>query len=179
MFILNINHSFYKWSEVIMRKFIWMISSIFIILIIIFSIYKSYSISDIPYNSPKVKISYDNKKITSSQGEHNWINGEGGNSYLAGSSYEIGKKLEAIKCTASGYMDITFKTKPINCPPQKLIVSIWKDKDNREVYQEIRGDISNSVTILLPEKEGEYIFEINAYWDDKHNTSNILKILIE
>ncbi|WP_286905374.1 hypothetical protein [Clostridium sp. UBA1652] len=75
-------------------------------------------------------------------------------------------------------MDIDFKTKPINCPPQKLIVSIWKDKDNREVYQEIRGDISNSVTILLPEKEGEYIFEINAYWDDKHNTSNILNILI-
>lgn len=162
-----------------MKRFIACMFTIGLIFIIGFNLYKLYSKSDVPYEIPKVHFKYNNKKITSSQGEHNWINGEGGNSYLAGSSYEIGEKLEAIKCTASSYMDIAFKTKPINCPPQKLIVSIWKDKDNREVYQEIRGDISNLVTILLSEKEGEYIFEINAYWDDKHNTSNILKILIE
>lgn len=162
-----------------MKRFIACMFTIGLIFIIGFNLYKLYSKSDVPYEIPKVHFKYKNKTVKSVQGDSTWIYGIGGSSNTTGYSYEIGKKLEAIKCTASSYMDIAFKTKPINCPPQKLIVSVWKDRDNREIYQEIRGDISNSVTILLPEKEGEYIFEINAYWDDKHNTSNILKILIE
>lgn len=159
------------------KRFLITISICICTLLIGFSLYKRYSKSEIPYEFPKIKITYNNENVTSSNGSFNWIYGIGGSSNITGHSYEVGKQSEVIKCTPNSYINISFKTLPINALPKKITVLLWKGTNSEPIiYKENQGE--DSISVLLPNQEGEYIFEIQGYWDDRRNTSNIINVLI-
>lgn len=75
------------------------------------------------------------------------------------------------------FLNISFKTLPINALPKKITVLLWKGTNSEPIiYKENQG--VDSISVLLPNQEGEYIFEIQGYWDDRRNTSNIINVLI-
>ncbi|XZL08486.1 hypothetical protein ACSXBF_08135 [Clostridium perfringens] len=61
-------------------KFIFFLTFIIIIITIIATIFKG----DVPINKPSIKITYNNEKVPTINGEFNWFNKEtGGNSTFA------------------------------------------------------------------------------------------------
>jgi hypothetical protein len=142
-----------------------------IILILGYSDYK-YITREIPLSQPKVVIKYNNKVVPVEIGEHNWINGEGGNSYLAGSSYDVGQKCSAFTAKANDILSIQFSSKP-----REMKVFLWSGYSANKIYKSFGAQMKYE--FALPEAKGEYIFEVMGGWDDKHNTSSIFKVRIE
>ncbi|MCI6275238.1 MAG: hypothetical protein MR639_00565 [Clostridium sp.] len=160
------------------KRFLTTICICIFILLIGFSLYMRCSKSEIPYEFPKIKITYNNENVPSSKGQYNWIYGVGGSSNITGPSYEVGKQSEIIKCTPNSYINVFFKTRPIKALPKRITVLLWKDTNSEPIiYKE--DEEKDSISVLLPDQEGEYIFEIQGYWDDKRNTSSIINVSVE
>lgn len=156
-----------------MKKYINKIIVVCIIIILILSYYTYERISiGAPLKEPYVTIKYNNKAITIEIGEHNWLGKDGGNSYLAGSSYEVGQKCDVLAAKPNDIIKVTFSSKP-----KEMKVLLWSDYSSNKVYKSFGAE--KKYKFVLPEVKGEYIFEVMGYWDDRHNTSDIFRVKIE
>ncbi len=126
-----------------------------------------------PSHTPKVTIKYENKKMKSSIGEHNWFNGANGNSYLVDSAYSLGKKTNSFISKSQGVVTINFSSQP-----NKIKILQWKEEERAETILEKEIENEKSFQITLPKEAGEYIFEIYGMWDETHNTSNVFRVVI-
>lgn len=142
-----------------------------IILLLGYSGYKHIT-RKIPLSPAKVVIKYNNRAVPVEIGEHNWINGEGGNSYLAGSSYNVGQKSSSFTAKANDIINISFSSKP-----REMKVILWSGYSARKVYKSFGAQ--KKYEFDLPEAKGEYIFEVVGDWDNTHNTSHVFRVKLE
>lgn len=149
------------------------ITCVLLILFIGYYIYSNLALKA-PVKKPYVKMKYNGTIIDSTMGEHNWFHGNGGNSYLAGPSYKVGQeKASAFTAKMGDKISVSFSSKP-----KKMKVLRWISDDTpAEIYNTFPA--SSNYRFSLPYEKGEYVFEILGYWDDKHNTSNIFRVIVE
>jgi len=126
----------------------------------------------IPLTPPTPELKYNDIKINLSQGEYNWFNKDhGGNSFLAGSSYDVGEKMKCITTKPEDKIAFNFGEKP-----KTIKVLLWTDYNRAIVYKSYGTD--DVKEIITPKAEGEYVMEIVGEWDETHNTSHIFKIKV-
>jgi len=142
-----------------------------LVLLILFTVI--INLKEIPFTPPTPVLKYNDAKIKVSEGEHNWFDkNTGGNSYIAGSSYDIGEKMDFVVIEPED--EIVFDLKG---NPKSIVVRLWTDYNRAIVYKSYtRGDAKE---IISPKTEGEYILEINGEWDGTHNTSHIFKLKVD
>lgn len=128
---------------------------------------------------PSVTIKYNGKAVPTSIGEHTWSEDlpkgqKTGSSYLVGPSYDAGMEVSGFSANPNSEVEVTFKS-----APPEIILRSWVIGDS-ENNTTIKFDSSKKVNnITLPEKKGEYIYEVNGYWSEGNYTSTIFKVIVE
>ena len=71
-------------------------------------------------------------------------------------------------------VEVTFKS-----APPEIILRLWSLGDSVNDTT-VKFDSSKKVNnITLPDKKGEYIYEVNGYWSEGNYTSTIFRIIME
>lgn len=157
-----------------MKKYITKITIILTFLFLLGSYCMYLVSSEVPIQRPYVSIKYKNKAIPSKIGEHNWFRSEtGGNSFIVGSSYKVGKETSIFTAKSGDALTISFSAKP-----KEMKVILYSNKNTTAKVYKTFGSEKN-YELMLPKEQGEYIFEVSGHWDDTHNTSDIFRVKIE
>lgn len=153
---------------------------IFIFIVWIISSYAYAKItSDIPMKKPSVTIKYNGKTVPTSIGEHTWSGSlpkgqKAGSSYLVGPSYDAGMEVSRFSANPNSEVEVTFKS-----APPEIILRSWVVGDSMNA-KTIKFDSSKTINnITLPDKKGEYIYEVNGYWSEGNYTSSIFRVIVE
>lgn len=161
------------------RKFLVKLFICILVVWIISSYAYAKITSDVPIRKPTVTIKYNGKVVPTSIGEHTWSGSlpkgqKAGSSYLVGPSYDAGIAISGFSAKTNSEVEVTFKL-----APPEIILRSWVVGDS-ENDTTIRFDSSKTVNnIILPEKKGEYIYEVNGYWSEVNYTSTIFKVIVE
>jgi len=151
------------------KKYIFVSIPLALLILAAFNIYNR----EIPISAPAPVLKYNDEKIKVSEGEHNWFDkNTGGNSFLAGSSYDIGEKMDSVVIEPEDKIVFDLKGNP-----KSIKVHLWTDYNRATVYKSYTS--SDVKEIISPKTEGEYILEINGEWDETHNTSHIFKLKVD
>jgi hypothetical protein len=143
--------------------------------LLIFGYYAYTNITaEIPKGRPNVTFRYNGKAIPSNMGEHNWFDmKDGGNSYMAGSSYDVGQKTSSVVANLGGTIEITFSS-----IPKDVKVLQWLGNGTQPKAYDVKS-IEKKCEFILPLDEGECVFEVIGEWDETHNTSDIIRVNIK
>lgn len=161
------------------RKFLVKLFICTFVVCIISSYAYSKMTSDIPMRKPSVAIKYNGKIVPTIIGEHTWSGSlpkgqKAGSSYLVGPSYDAGMEVSGFSAKPNSEVEVTF-----NSAPPEIILRLWSVGDSVNDTT-IKFDSSKKVSnITLPDKKGEYIYEMNGYWSEGNYTSTIFRIIIE
>lgn len=148
-------------------KFIFFLTFIIVTITIISIIFKG----DVPINKPSIKITYNNEKVSTINGEFNWFNKEtGGNSTFA---EPIENLKEPLYAKGGEKIEIRFSKEPNSVVIQDISISPYKD------YKLLKEESNKEFSFMLPEEKGEYNFQVDGIWDSTHNVSKIFKVYID
>ncbi|HAT4243983.1 glutaminase [Clostridium perfringens] len=148
-------------------KFIFFLTFIIVTITIIAIIFKG----DVPINKPSIKITYNNEKVSTINGEFNWFNKEtGGNSTFA---EPIENLKEPLYAKGGEKIEIRFSKGPNSVVIQDISISPYKD------YKLLKEESNKEFSFMLPEEKGEYVFQVDGIWDSTHNVSKIFKVYID
>ena len=148
------------------------------VIVILFSYFYALLTSDIPINKPSVKIEYNDKVVPTSIGEYTWsgkpIKGQKtGSSYLAGPSYDVGMAVSRVSVKPNSEIEVIFTSAPVEMTLRTWVVG------NSTNYSTEKFDSLKQYTITLPNKKGEYIFEVIGDWGEANNISTIFRVNVE
>ena len=126
---------------------------------------------DVPINKRSLKITYNNEKVSTINGEFNWFNKEtGGNSTFA---EPIENLKEPLYAKGGEKIKIRFSKEPNSVVIQDISISPYKD------YKLVKEESNKEFSFMLPEEKGEYYFQVDGIWDSTHNVSKIFKVYID
>ncbi|MGY5239257.1 NUDIX hydrolase N-terminal domain-containing protein [Clostridium tertium] len=84
------------------------------------------------------------------------------------------ERVSGFSAKPNSEVEVTF-----NSAPPEIILRLWSVGDSVNDTT-IKFDSSKKVNnITLPDKKGEYIYEMNGYWSERNYTSTIFRIIIE
>lgn len=152
---------------------------VFIILLLSSYIYEKIT-NDVPSNIPDVTIKYNGESITTSFGEYTWLQSfskdqpKAGNSYLVGLSYDVGMTLSRFSAKPNSYIEVIFDS-----APPEILLRTWVVGDTKNETSTKLNSSRKINTITLPDKKGEYIYEVQGYWSNTNFTSTIFRVLVE
>lgn len=126
---------------------------------------------DFPFDKPNIKITYDNEKVSTINGEFNWFNKElGGNSTFAEPLENLNKPIYA---EGGETLQIKFSKEPDSVAIQEISNIPYTD------YEYLNGYSKKEYSFILPKEKGEYHFQVRGVWDETHNIAEIFKVCIE
>jgi len=165
----------FKGKKISAKIFIY----IFIIFIVGSYIYAKLT-SDLPLNLPEVTIKYEDKKVPTTHGEYTWLSSfskdqpKAGNSNLAGPSYDLGMDLSRFVAKTNSEIEIVFE----DAPPE-ITLRRWTVGDSENETSEKIESFKKVNTIKLPDKKGEYIYEVRGNWSHTNFTVTVFRVLVE
>ncbi|MDP4147266.1 MAG: hypothetical protein Q8936_22795 [Bacillota bacterium] len=143
---------------------------IIVLLLSSYFVYKITTKEQPPSSVPIVEIKLKGKNIPTNLGEFNWGGPDGTRD--AGSPYDVGNRTQIIMANPGETIDIN-----IDSIPKEIQIFKWTGYAQSCNYEKFINTKSCKVT--LPKQSGEYIFEVEGYWDKDNWTSNIFHVQIK
>lgn len=116
-------------------------------------------------NLPKLKVTFDTENISVEKGGYNWDTEKESITADAASPEEIADKMEGNKVKPESELMLDFSEKP-----NKVNIVDWSElKNNSYTF--------NNDKIIVPKKEGIYIYEIIGVWE-QGQVSFTIKLIV-
>lgn len=132
--------------------------------------------SKFPDSYPLLKVIYDGRSFETTVNGATWINRKD-----AGSSVDLGywdmevaKNIQPILVKAESVLkfNLTY-TKDISSFRVRLVEGSTKDN------QKLTEINAQRYELVTPKQKGEYIYSVQASWDEKHGVGYIFKIIVD
>lgn len=149
------------------------------IIFCIFFLFASYYLftrlyAKIPSVCPTTIIRYNGYTVQTSLGDHNWIPKNGGSSYITEGDYTVGQKTLKFNAKLGDTVHILIPKNPLNVK----VTEVLDVDNNHKEYNVVKE--GKEYILTLPNKKGEYIFNVMAFWDaEMHNSATIFRVEIE
>lgn len=133
--------------------------------------------SKYPDSYPLINVIYDGRSFEPTVNGATWINGNNGGSSvdLGYWDIEVAKDIQPIPVKAESVLKLSLsETRDISSFKVKLIEG--SNKDNQKVTE---VNTQQKYEITTPKQKGEYIYSVQAVWDEKHGVGYIFKIAVD
>ncbi|WP_160680723.1 hypothetical protein [Clostridium sp. C8-1-8] len=154
----------------IKSKKVVLILILIIILIMIFLIGFSQSFKH-PIKPPELKITSDKVSFLAVKNEYNWFENTGSTNL---GTYSI-EKAKSIKGYKIGKGQIIRLELTSNKGLKEFNV---KKVEGTSIYDYNITDITTETSFIAPEQPGEYIYQVDAFWDDTHSIQYVFKVFV-
>lgn len=144
-----------------------------LLLLLFFSIIYSIKLTRTPKDRPVITVKYEDKFVPSILWNNYWPAADNKSVYPEGNINILVPETSAFIAKPGDKIEVIFSVKPKHIRISQL------SKSNSTASSGIYTGFKRKYTFNLPKEKGEYIYEIYGYWDDSHNTSDILKVRIQ
>ena len=145
-----------------------------IICMLLFFILLLGGCSKYPNNPPELNIIGNSISFQGTVCDGNWINSENGSSFADGLDVEVAKNIKAVAVRGGSTLNLklTYSKDISNFRVQKI------EGTSLDTRKSIDLNISN-YKMEVPKEKGEYTYNVEVDWDDKHGVGYVFKIEVK